>query len=133
MQNKATLKQKQSKAIHSMPCLHTGECVFCRMHSTAFSTQQGHYLLEDLRVFVYFLLRAHTLHERVLTLSLPRPHEKQEAEKTTELHHIGSLVQPRALGHMHEVVHAARHLPAETIDIVLLVHPGGCRLESLLE
>ena len=44
-----------------------------------------------------------------------------------------SFVQPAAFDHVHEVVHALRHLPAQAVDVMLGVDPRGRRLESPLE
>ena len=47
--------------------------------------------------------------------------------------HGGSLVQPASHGHVHEVMHALGHLPAQTIDVMIVVHQHSCCLESGLE
>ena len=44
-----------------------------------------------------------------------------------------SFVQPAAFDHVHEVVHALWHLPAQAVDVMLGVDPRGRRLEPPLE
>ena len=43
-----------------------------------------------------------------------------------------SLAQSCASGHAHEVVHTLRHLLAEAIDIVVIVHPCRCSFAAPL-
>ena len=43
-----------------------------------------------------------------------------------------SPVQSSASGHVHEVVHTLRHLLAEAIDIVVIVHPCRCSFAAPL-
>ena len=44
-----------------------------------------------------------------------------------------SFVQPGAFGHMHKVLHALGHLPAQAIDVVVVIHPRRSCFESRLE
>ena len=54
-------------------------------------------------------------------------HELQPTSKSY------SLVQLGASGDVHEIMHTLWHLLAEAIDVVVVVYPCGCGLETPFE
>ena len=73
--------------------------------------------------------------ERRLTTRSPvQPQRKENGTSYIDLasQQAYSLVQSCAFGHVHEVVHTLRHLLAEAIDIVVIVHPCRCGFEAPL-